>query len=103
MRLKPGFHYMTNSMTTTQNRVFPSGGLGGPPLSDQNFKINESECQKYVLKTVLDIVKIEIEENGFWSKIENTRTNKILKSIILPQDFNVKNIVQYLIYPIDIW
>ena len=58
-----------------------------------------------MLKTVLDIVKIEIEENGFWSKIENTRTNKILKSIILPQDFNeeLKNIVQYLIYPIDIW
>ena len=36
---------------------------------------------KYVLKTVLDIVKIEIEKNGFWSKIENTRTIKILKSI----------------------
>ena len=36
---------------------------------------------KYVLKTVLDIVKIEIEKNGFWSKIENTRAIKILKSI----------------------
>ena len=34
-----------------------------------------------ILKTVLVIVKIEIEENGFWSKIENTRTIKILKSM----------------------
>ena len=33
------------------------------------------------MKTVLNIVKIEIEENGFWSKIENTRTIKILKSM----------------------
>ena len=45
-------------------------------------------------KTVLDIVIIEIEQdrskiqenpkfvqNGFWSKIENTRTIKILKSM----------------------
>ena len=40
---------------------------------------HHSERLKYVLKTVLDIVKIEIEENGFWSKIENTRTIKIFK------------------------
>ena len=46
---------------------------------------------------------LKFVQNGFGSKIENTRTNKILKSIILPQDFNVKNIVQYLIYPIDVW
>ena len=28
--------------------------------------MNESECLKYVLKTVLDIVKVETEENRFF-------------------------------------
>ena len=53
--------------------------------------MNESECLKYVLKTVLDIVKVETEENRFFFlrskilenlkfvengyRIENMRTN----------------------------
>ena len=58
------------------------------------LKIDKSECLKYVYETVLDIVIIEIEQdrskiqenpkfiqNEFWSKIENTRTIKILKSM----------------------
>ena len=38
---------------------------------------------EYVLKTVLDIAKIEIEENRFWSKIENSRKSEIRSKWVL--------------------